>query len=75
MFLRYMANIVEKTFEFSQQERNSWSPAHSHTHKQKHTKKQRNKENKKNRTQDFLPFSKVGHRPHLAFSDSLIDEQ
>ena len=73
MILRYMANIVEKTFEFSQQERNSWSSAHSHTHKQRHVKKQT--KHKESRTQDFLRFSKVGHRPHLAFSDSLIDEQ
>ena len=72
MILRYMANIVEKHSSFLNR-RGTLDHPRIHTHTNKTI--QENKQNIKNRTQDFLRFSKVGHRPHLAFSDSLIDEQ
>ena len=57
MILRYLVNIVEKTFEFSQQERNSnkrgtLDHLRIHTHTNKNI--ERNKQNKKNRTQHFF---------------------
>lgn len=57
MILSYLANAVEKTFEFSQQERKSnkrgtLDHPRIHTHTNKNI--QRNKQNKKNRTQDFF---------------------
>ena len=66
MILRYFANIVEKTFEFS----HIYAPAHTQTKTYKETNKTKRIAHK-----IFLRFTKVGLRHSIAFSDSVVDEQ